>query len=77
MKTFQNFIAGEWRDADGGGTFDDVNPADTRDVIGRFPKSSAADVGRAVAAAQRRLAAMCCAGSATSWSSGRSRSPIS
>jgi alpha-ketoglutaric semialdehyde dehydrogenase len=56
MKKFQNFIAGEWRDAESGATFDDVNPADTRDVVGRFPKSSSADVNRAVATAQRGFA---------------------
>ena len=53
MKSFQNFIAGQWADAKGGATFDDVNPADTRDIVGRFPKSSPADVDRAVASAQR------------------------
>jgi acyl-CoA reductase-like NAD-dependent aldehyde dehydrogenase len=53
MKSFQNFIAGQWSDAKGGATFDDVNPADTRDIVGRFPKSSPADVDRAVASAQR------------------------
>lgn len=56
MRKFQNFIAGEWRDAESGATFDDINPADTRDIVGRFPKSSAADVNRAVAAAQRGFA---------------------
>jgi alpha-ketoglutaric semialdehyde dehydrogenase len=53
MKVFQNFIAGEWRAATSGETFDDVNPADTRDLVGKFPKSSAADVQRAVESAQR------------------------
>lgn len=53
MKVFQNFIAGEWRAAASGATFDDVNPADTRDIIGKFPKSSAADVQRAVESARR------------------------
>jgi aldehyde dehydrogenase (NAD+) len=52
-KVFQNFIAGEWRPAAGGATFDDVNPADTRDIIGKFPKSAPADVQRAVESAQR------------------------
>ncbi len=56
MRKFQNFIAGEWRDAESGATFDDINPADTRDVVGRFPKSSSADVDRAVASARRGFA---------------------
>jgi acyl-CoA reductase-like NAD-dependent aldehyde dehydrogenase len=49
---FQNFIAGAWADAADGRTFDNRNPADTRDLIGTFPRSGAADVERAVAAAR-------------------------
>jgi acyl-CoA reductase-like NAD-dependent aldehyde dehydrogenase len=56
VKQFQNFIDGAWCDATGGGTFEDINPADTRDVIGRFPRSTAADVDRAVKAAKRGFA---------------------
>jgi acyl-CoA reductase-like NAD-dependent aldehyde dehydrogenase len=51
--TFQNFIAGQWVPASTGATFTNVNPADTRDVIGHFPRSTADDVARAVASAQR------------------------
>lgn len=51
--TFQNFIAGEWVAPSTGEYFDNVNPADGRDVIGRFPKSGRADVDRAVASAKR------------------------
>ena len=50
-KTFQNFIGGEWCDSASGETFDSVNPA-TGDTIGTFPRSSAEDVDRAVAAAK-------------------------
>jgi aldehyde dehydrogenase (NAD+) len=53
MPRFQNFIAGEWCDATGGETFDNVNPADSADVIGQFPLSTAADVERAVESAWR------------------------
>jgi acyl-CoA reductase-like NAD-dependent aldehyde dehydrogenase len=49
--TFRNFIGGEWIDAKGGETFESVNPA-TGEVLGSFPRSSAADVDRAVAAAK-------------------------
>jgi aldehyde dehydrogenase (NAD+) len=52
-KTFQNFIEGAWRAPAGGEYFENRNPADTRDVIGQFPLSGAADVDRAVASAQR------------------------
>ncbi|HZQ61111.1 MAG TPA: aldehyde dehydrogenase family protein [Casimicrobiaceae bacterium] len=43
-----NFIAGEWRAAASGATFDDRNPADEDDLIGRFPDSDARDVDAAV-----------------------------
>ncbi|MEP7346863.1 MAG: aldehyde dehydrogenase family protein, partial [Gemmatimonadaceae bacterium] len=36
-----------------GATFDNINPADTSDVIGSFPLSTTEDVNRAVASAQR------------------------
>jgi alpha-ketoglutaric semialdehyde dehydrogenase len=52
-KTFQNFIAGAWCDPASGELFENRNPADTRDLIGRFPLSNAADVDRAVASAMR------------------------
>ena len=53
MPVFRNFIAGQWVDAIDGQTFDNVNPADTTDIIGRFPLSGAQDVDRAVQSAQR------------------------
>src|SRR5688572_9399032 len=53
MTTFQNFIAGEWVAPAGGNYFENSNPANTSDVIGRFPKSGAADVARAVESAKR------------------------
>ena len=52
VPTFGNFIDGEWRSASGGETFESVNPADTRDVIGRFQASTAADVAEAIRAAE-------------------------
>ncbi len=52
-KTFQNFIAGAWCEPASGELFENRNPADTRDLIGRFPLSNAADVDRAVASARR------------------------
>jgi alpha-ketoglutaric semialdehyde dehydrogenase len=50
-KEFRNFIGGEWVDAAGGETFESVSPA-TGEVLGTFPKSTAEDVDRAVAAAK-------------------------
>lgn len=51
IPTFGNFIGGEWRDSVTGRTFDSVDPADTRQVIGHFQRSDAADVAEAVRAA--------------------------
>ena len=50
---FQNFIGGRWTDACTGATFENINPADTSDVIGTFPRSTADDVNRAVASAKK------------------------
>jgi acyl-CoA reductase-like NAD-dependent aldehyde dehydrogenase len=50
--TFQHFIAGEWCDSTAGATFESRNPADGRDVIGRFQQGTAADVAMAVRAAE-------------------------
>ena len=53
--TFKLFIAGEWVDGVSGRTFDSVNPADRRDVIGHFQAGTAADVAMAVKAAEQAL----------------------
>jgi alpha-ketoglutaric semialdehyde dehydrogenase len=50
--TFQLFIAGAWVDSGSGRTFESRNPADTRDVIGHFQEGTAADVARAIRAAE-------------------------
>lgn len=56
MTTFANFIGGDWVAPSTGAYFPNINPADTRDVIGDFPLSVAADVERAVQSAQRGFA---------------------
>jgi alpha-ketoglutaric semialdehyde dehydrogenase len=55
--TYQLFIAGRWVDAVDGATFESVNPADTRDVVGRFQAGTPADVAMAVRAADMASAA--------------------
>src|SRR5271163_3870359 len=55
-KVFKNFIDGEWVESSTGETFEDRNPADTRDVVGIFQKSAKADVDAAVEAAKRAFA---------------------
>ncbi len=48
---FLNHINGEWVRSLSGRTFDNGNPADTRDIVGRFQASASADAEAAVAAA--------------------------
>lgn len=48
---FLNHINGEWVRSLTGRTFDNVNPADTREVVGRFQASASADAEAAVASA--------------------------
>ena len=55
-KVYKNFIDGEWVEASTGETFENRNPADTRDVVGIFQRSGKADVDAAVAAAERAFA---------------------
>lgn len=70
-KTFKNFIAGRWVAPETGRYVTNRNPADTTDVIGRFPDSGPADVAAAVASAKlgfgagrgpRRRSAVTCSG---------------
>lgn len=49
---FRNFINGRWVAPSTGTYFDNRNPANTRDLIGRFPDSGPEDIRRAVAAAK-------------------------
>lgn len=48
---FKNFIHGEWVDSSSGLSFEDRNPANTRELIGLFPRSTVDDVDAAVSAA--------------------------
>ena len=51
----QNFIAGEWRT--GADVSRNINPSDTRDVIGEYARGSASDANVAVAAAAQAFPA--------------------
>jgi acyl-CoA reductase-like NAD-dependent aldehyde dehydrogenase len=55
VRTYQLFIAGEWVDSVSGATFESLNPADRRDVVGRFQAGNAADVAMAIRAAEMVL----------------------
>ena len=52
VKTYSNYIGGEWVPSESGEVFENTNPADTQDIIGRFPLSTSDDVNAAVNAAQ-------------------------
>ena len=53
MPTFKNFIGGHWVAPSTGKHFENRNPADTRDLIGKFPDSGARDVAAAVRSAKK------------------------
>jgi alpha-ketoglutaric semialdehyde dehydrogenase len=50
--TYKNYIGGEWVKSASGEYFENINPADTTDVVGRFPQSNEEDVNRAVESAK-------------------------
>ena len=49
---YHNYIGGEWKPSRSGEYFENTNPADTNDIIGRFPLSTEEDVNEAVEAAK-------------------------
>lgn len=51
IEEFKNYIGGEWVASRVSDRFDNINPADTADTVGRFPASSVADAEAAVHAA--------------------------
>ena len=52
-KTFNNFVGGQWVTPASQGYFDNRNPANSEDLIGRFPDSDQRDVEAAVRSAKR------------------------
>jgi alpha-ketoglutaric semialdehyde dehydrogenase len=52
LKTYKNYINGEWVESRASGTIEDRNPANTSELIGIFPSSSEQDVNAAVEAAR-------------------------
>ena len=52
VKTYHNYIGGKWVPSESGEVSENINPADSQDIIGRFPLSTAQDVNDAVNAAR-------------------------
>src|ERR1051325_463476 len=51
MRSYQNFIGGEWVGAKSGKTFQNQNPADTREIVTQYPSSSEEEARQAIQAA--------------------------
>jgi acyl-CoA reductase-like NAD-dependent aldehyde dehydrogenase len=57
MRTYQNFIHGDWVSAQSGQTFELTNPANTREGVARHAASSAEDALAAIQAARKAFPA--------------------
>lgn len=54
-KVYKNYIDGEWKASSTGETFENINPANKKEVVGRFQQSTSKDVNEAVSAARKAL----------------------
>jgi len=52
MRTYQNFVGGEWSAAKSGQTFKNFNPADDREFVAEYPLSGREDAAQAIATAK-------------------------
>jgi acyl-CoA reductase-like NAD-dependent aldehyde dehydrogenase len=57
MRTYQNFIGGEWAAARSGSTFQTLNPADTREAVAQYPLGNREDAAAAIEAARKAFPA--------------------
>jgi acyl-CoA reductase-like NAD-dependent aldehyde dehydrogenase len=57
MRTYQNFIGGEWVPARSGKTFQNTNPADAREPVAEYPASGVEEAKAAIHAAQESFPA--------------------
>jgi aldehyde dehydrogenase (NAD+) len=53
---FRNFINGDWRESQSDRTVPNLNPADTRQILGNVPQSTVEEANAAVMAAHKALA---------------------
>ena len=52
-KVYKNLIGGEWVESRSGQTFENQNPANTKDIVGIFPRSNKDDVADGIEAAKK------------------------
>ena len=57
VRTFKNYVGGEWVESESGATYKSTNPARKTAVVGEFQTSSPGDALRAIAAAREALPA--------------------
>jgi len=57
MRTYRNFIGGEWAGANSGQNYRNVNPADTSEVVAEYPASTKDDAVAAIEAAKQAYGA--------------------
>jgi acyl-CoA reductase-like NAD-dependent aldehyde dehydrogenase len=53
MRSYQNFIGGEWVATQAGKSFKNLNPADSREFVAEYPSSTREDAAEAIRAAQK------------------------
>src|SRR5213083_2795434 len=56
MRTYENFVGGEWAAAKSGQSYRNFNPADTREVVAEYPASAKDDAVAAIDAAKKAYA---------------------
>lgn len=56
-EAYQNYIGGEWVDAQSGAVFENINPADISETVGTHPESGREDALAAIRAAEEALPA--------------------
>ncbi|MDB6055727.1 MAG: aldehyde dehydrogenase [Verrucomicrobiales bacterium] len=56
MRTYQNFIGGEWVPATSGKKYQNTNPADTREIVAEYASGAQEDAKRAIEAASKAFA---------------------
>ncbi|SDJ78021.1 aldehyde dehydrogenase family protein [Paenibacillus naphthalenovorans] len=57
VQTYKNLVNGQWVDSVSGATFENANPADASEIVGRFQASVEEDAVRAIEAAERAFPA--------------------